>query len=320
MEKDYIKIYLETFEKVEIEAEKGIKEKFIDLERKGKNHQFAANKIMTDFHEEEKKLVITEAPFSELIYIYKRRLDEYNLKTQMNVIPEILLPKFLEINIDQFRNFEDFIIELAKLNARFNIYNQFNNSSDFYGFLFRVNDFSDFKIKDFECSQYSDVFEEYRIKVIEKEAEESKSTLGKIKNIISNEQENSKTYYKFKSEYLGKFLTIDSFNILCNEFINEQKTSYEDFVQFFSEESNNPKIKLHFWCESYLASFLISTIVKRVYKSLTLKEFTQKFIFSKEETRMSDNYISSSKRGVQERDGLKVENALKYIRKLNIDK
>ena len=315
MKKDYIKSYLEAFEKAEIEAEKEIKEKFIAFERKGKNYNFASNKIISYFHEEEKKLAITQAPFSELTYIYKRRLDEYTLKTQMNVIPERLLPKFKEMNTGQFKNFENFIIHLANLNARFSIYNQFNNSRDFYGFLYRLNDFNHFIIKDFKYGRYSDIFEEYRIRVNEKEAKEIET-----KNIISTKPENSKTYYKFKPEYLDKFITKGSFDILCKDFIDEQKTSFDDFVQFFSEKNNFPNVELHFWCESYLASFLISKTIKEVYKCLNLKEFTQKCIFSRDKTRMNANYISSSKRRVQEKDELKVENALKRIRTLNIDK
>lgn len=288
MEKDYIKIYEENYAKSEISAEKEIKKKYIEFKVKGRNHLKATNVILKDFDKENQNSILKKDPYNNLRHLFINRLDEFDKKNQMNVIHEIIFPKFNELDNDFFANFEKFIVELAVFNARFDIYNEFSNNIDFYAFLFELNDFKDFKIKDFKINQDMEIYERYRLKVSKiNNPELYLNTIREDKYISSSNLKGpAKPTNNFNfSDHKKKIITDKSFyNQLSTNYFDKTELSFKHFQDIFLMDFNSTKYSLRFKCDNDVACYILDEL-RLKFKT---KNFTQTTISNSGKFKFAD--------------------------------
>jgi hypothetical protein len=314
MEKDYIKIYNDAFSLAETLAEKEILKKFIDFKNNRRNANFAGNKISSDFHVEQKNSEIFQKHLEPLYYLFKNRLQEFPVEYQMDVISETLLPAFSKIHPSDDLSFNDYIKKLATYNARHNIYNDFSNNRDLYFLMFKLNDFSEFFIKGLSDIKYSRMYEKYRKLYYE----EPSVKPDEVKIATDKEEETKPNFYNIKDEYYEKFLSEVFYDYLKKKFINEQKTTYNDFLAVFTINHNNHSKKIHFFCTTILASFLLSKLQKEIFYKLNMSNFATSSLITSKGGNLNGNNIAKSKSNKSEMDERIVNKTIEYLKEIKI--
>jgi hypothetical protein len=289
MEKDYVKIYEDTYLKTEVSTEKEIIQKYIDLKIKRKNATFAGNAIGTYFYEEQSNSRVKSKTYQTLYYFFKNRLNEYAIEYQMDVILGTLLPEFIKINLDDDYTFENYIKELAIFNARDHISNTFSNNLALYFLMFELNDFSEFRIKGCRGDHYSPMYEKYRKLVYDKPIKEE------LINIKATKSQETKVlnFFKIKEEYYEKFLSEEFYRYLCSEFIDEIKTPHKGFKDIFTKIPENHNAQLHFFAQTNLVSLLFFAFQKEIFSESQNSIFLKRRI---ENVEVPINKISTGQR------------------------
>jgi hypothetical protein len=314
METDYIKIYNDTFSQVEILAEKEILKKFIDFKNNRRNANFAGNKILINFYEEQKTSEVMQKHLEPLYYLFRNRLQEFSVKYQMDVISETLLPKFNEIDCSDDFSFKDYINKLATYNARDSIYNTFSNNRNLYSLMFELNDFSEFFIVGLSGAEYSRIYEKYRKRYYGKPSVDP----VKVAMISDKKVVVKPNFYKIKDKYYKTFLSKDFYDYLKKEFINEEKTSYQNFIAVFTLDHNNHKKEMHFFCTTILASFLLSKLQEEVFYKLNMSNFAASSLITSKGGNLNGNNISKSKSNKSEMDERIVNKTIEYLKGIRI--
>jgi hypothetical protein len=318
MEKDYIKLYKEIYDKVELSTEIEIKERFISFKEKGRSYHKAGDIISKDIYDEIQSSSILQDPLKDLYYLFVNRLDEFEVDIQMNVIPEILESRFNNINFANNYFFKDFIIDLATLNAKDNVENAFSNNRQLYFLMYRLNDFSEFCIKNCTDGVYSVMYEKYRKLLYEpiKRSEVNKLDTAEEGGGFSGLEKNN--HYQIKEEYYEKFLSKEFYGYLIKDFINETKTSYSCFKDVFTEKSVKHSSEIHFFCSTILASLLLSEFQKHIFNKLVMTQIEIKHLKVNNGNRLSANNISKSKKNASESHERKVNKALLFLEEILI--
>jgi hypothetical protein len=295
MEKDYIKIYNDSFSLAETLAEKEIITKFIDFKERGRNSNKAGNVIVQEFGKEKSNCRVMDESFQSLFYLFRNRLDEFAEDYQMNIIPEILFPEFNKIiNSDNF-SFENYIKELAEFNARDSVHNTFSNNRSLYSLMFELNDFSEFSIIGCNGGNYSVLYEKYRKKKYGEPSAADVISLDFTDEIKKKEIKN----FNIKNQQL--LLNDDYYSSLTYHFINDKKTLFEDFKNVLLEDFDTHKSEIHFFCSNNQARELILSF-KNKFKgkmNFTNVEISKKFI-SNLGSPLSQTNLSHSKNASKE--------------------
>ena len=314
MEKDYIKIYNDSFSLAETLAEKEIFQKFINFKKNRRNSNFAGNKISSDFHVEQKNSEIFQKHLKPLYYLFKNRLQEFPVEYQMDVIYETLLPKFNEIDHLDDLSFRDYINKLAVYNARDDIYNTFSNNRSLYSLMFELNDFSEFFIKGLMREKYSRLYEKYRKLYYEEPSLETVKVA-----IIKDEKVGVEpNFYNIREKYYEIFLSKVFYDYLKKDFINEEKTSYQEFIAVFTVDHKNHSKKIHFFCTTILASYLLSRLQEEVFYKLNMSNFAASSLMTSKGGNLNGNNISKSKSNKSEMDERIVNKTMEYLKEIKI--
>jgi hypothetical protein len=314
MKKDYIKIYNNAYSKSEILAEKEIITKFIDFKERGRNSSKAGNVIEQEFEKEKSNCRVMDKSLQSLFYLFRNRLDEFTEDTQMNVIPEILLPEFDKIIHSDNFSFENYIKELADFNARYSVHNTFSNNRPLYHLMFELNDFSEFSIIGCYGDYNSEIYEKYRKLNHEKSAIKT----VKVLTVVEKKEESEPNFYLIKDTYYKKFLSQIFYDYLKNNFVNDQKTSYQDFIDVFTIDHNNHSKEIHFYCTTKLASYLLSKLQKEIFYKLNMSKFATNSLRTSKGGSLRGNNISQSKSNKSEMDERIVNDAMEYLKEIKI--
>lgn len=276
MKKDFIKIYNNAYSKSEILAEKEIITKFIDFKERGRNSSKAGNVIEQEFEKEKSNCRVMDKSLQSLFYLFRNRLDEFTEDTQMNVIPEILLPEFDKIIHSDNFSFENYINELAEFNARDSVHNTFSNNRSLYSLMFKLNDFSEFKIIGCEADIYNRLLDKYSFLVNGTSAiigltlsSSEPVTKKEIKNFCP-EKEDCRTFFESKKFY--DYLVLEYF-------IDSDHTSFTDFKNVLTGDFETNKSIIRFECKTQKAAVLLYELQIRFTKKLSYTniEYSKKF-------------------------------------------
>jgi hypothetical protein len=307
MEKDYIKIYKETYRKNEILTEEKIRDKVLDFKKKGKRYNFSHNSINTEYRIMEKEFVILQPPFIKLKHLFDKRTDEFEDDILLNVIPEILLVEY-ENNIDIYNQytFETLVKKLATYEATDNIHRIFGLNYDCYNLMHLLNDFSKFQINGLEYRNCEGLHEELRIRYYETDKKDipEPESIYQDSIIKSNISKSTTNNFNLTEEQKTVIVNNCFYNDLKNYYFDEVDTDFNDFKNVFTEDFNTTKSTIRFSCDKEIACyFLYELKAKLKNKSFTLTSIGKsgKFKFSDLNNINQDN-ISKLKKKADKKD------------------
>jgi hypothetical protein len=287
METDYIKLYEETYFKEEQNCEILILKNVKEYKKNKRSYNFCSNTLLKEFRAKEKEFRVLQIPYAELGGLYKRRLDEFAPEHEMEVITQTLFPEFKKIiHEDENYTFYCFITELAKSNAFNNGYRIFSNNYNLFEIMFKLNEFEEFKLDEDLGRESSPFYEKYRLKLYPRNVSFSSGVT--LDSDFSNNlgKEECKKKEKIKNFNITSKCLLDTDNYfysLTDHFINEKKTSFEDFKNVLLNDFESHTSEIHFFCSNNFARLLILSFKIKFKGKINLKNsaISKKFISSK---------------------------------------
>ncbi|WP_458627990.1 hypothetical protein [Winogradskyella sp. PC D3.3] len=296
----YEKLYLKSFKKFTEEFKSKIKHDLENYNSQGRTYEFAQKKIITDIYKKHGELKIESNPINVLIGDFDSRLDEFVAEHQMRVLSTTILDKFKTINIDKEYNYDQFIEELAFINSRSKITNSFRGdirtSTNFYNQ--KQIDKINLTITPYDSwTNHTD----------SNSTEESPSE-KEIKPIKSFDIRNKyKSLFKEESNFYSE---------LTDYFINNELTTFQDFYNVFTKPFDEHNSKVHFFCATQTATYLLSQL-KFIVKNFSQKNIGESKLFRTKYGRVINaGLLSKSKKDISNENIILINTILeKYIKK-----
>ncbi len=295
-----VKSFLHSIKKQETTVKKLIKKKLIEHWQEGHTYLFGFNSILKDFDEIEKDFLINQDPYSSLRRDYQSRGSVFNESNQYKVISAIIKPKFDRILINDNYPFTEFLKELAIVESNQEVIKLFVNNSQIYELMYELNSFDDFQILNYnECIEDTEIFKRLHHKVF-----------GDKIDITLNEDFN----FQLKPLYRTHFKLL--YSEFTDHYVDEKRTSLDDFVNVFTKNTIDHDSKIYFFCNNGLACYLLDQLRKEIFSNLTQKNMSRsKRFISSGDTLFSQSTLSVSKKSVSEDEQNTVARTIVRIKK-----
>lgn len=155
-------LYLKTFNEVQLATENYIKKRLIDSIEIGLAFVKTSNELL---EEHTNKFSIDkfncDLPYTDLIYTFEKHKKNYSKNSYENALKRDVKPLFETLEIKGY-SFEQLIIDLATYYSETNLYRIFRNQYGLYDLIYKSEDFSRFKIKEYETEiENTDIFNYY---------------------------------------------------------------------------------------------------------------------------------------------------------------
>lgn len=305
------KHYLKCYNSEKAKALAHIKAKLV-LDKK-KHHTFSksSNELIREFIEIKKSTIPAQHKYFNLYSIFNNRCGHYDIDYQYLILEEEIEPIFCKMKNDV--SFHEFISELAKHEAYGDLLNLFRKNSQIYEMMYEVDKFDALEhMKTFEIINYNKVLEGTEIyneltsllnldkktenpeesKCRDEDTEIKRKPITKVKkfNLKNNP-------YGLKKEYKDYFLSYKNYDNLTEDYIDDRKTSHDDFVKVFTTPHKKHTSKIYFLCETTLCSLLLHRLQKTIFTHLYQTEIakSEKF-YSNNDSSLSQSNISHSKK------------------------
>tara|TARA_R110002073_G_scaffold57778_4_gene146618 strand:- start:7435 stop:8409 length:975 start_codon:yes stop_codon:yes gene_type:complete len=296
---DYIKLYLKKLKEESKNAIKLVEITLITNKSQFFSFEKTYNDIINKFIEIKKSNIVTQDTYKDLLHQFHTRTAIFEEEHQFEVIPRILEPEFKKItNNQQKSNFKNFVLNLSKYRAYEKVMIDFRNLRDIYSFMYKINKFEGFKhmpkfdiIANHIQTQNTLIFKElhalaYPILTSDKV----------IHNIEKQNDEDVKVnYFGCKKEFVDTFKSKESYLMLTDVIIDDEKTSFDDFINVFFKDPLSHDSEVHFLCETKFCSYLLLLFKNNFFKKLTFTniEKSKKF-HSKNKRPLKQSNISKS--------------------------
>lgn len=271
------------------------------------------NELINEFVEIQKNTIPQQIPYVELYTIFKNRCSYFDVDHQYQILTKEIEPEFLKINKDI--TFEEFISDLAKYEAYHEVINLFCNNSQIYRMMYEINKFEGWtNMVKFDIINYHHQPEGTKIY---KELRETLNPLEKVDKAISESKDltSHNNYFGLKKEYSESFLSEANYASLTDVFIDEQKTTHQDFVEVFTKNPETNNSKIYFFCDTQLCSLLLHKLQKNIFTGLNQNKIgnSNKF-YSNNNNSLKQANISNSKKTASSDELLIVENYLSALK------
>jgi hypothetical protein len=146
--------YKITYDKTFYEVQGKIKEALIKAKSESRTFNFTLNAIINSNQELiNKSLIKSNKSLSLLELKYKKSLNNYSENAIELALKNDIYPEYLKLNADELPPnyiYQNFVFDLGALNGLTEVNRLFSNHSRLFEMMFKLNDFSDFEIKEFE--------------------------------------------------------------------------------------------------------------------------------------------------------------------------
>jgi hypothetical protein len=146
--------YKSTYDKTFYEVQGKIKEALIKAKSESRTFNFTLNAIINSNQELiNKNLIKSNKSLSLLELNYKKSLNNYSENAIELALKNDIYPEYLKLNGDELPPnyiFQNFVFDLGALYGLTEVDRLFSNHSRLFEMMFKLNDFSDFEIKEFE--------------------------------------------------------------------------------------------------------------------------------------------------------------------------
>lgn len=146
--------YKSTYDKTFYEIQGKIKEALIKAKSESRTFNFTLNAILKSNQELiNKSLIKSNKSLSLLELNYKKSLNNYSENAIELTLKNDIYPEYLKLNADELPPnyiFQNFVFDLGALYGLTEVDRLFSNHSRLFEMMFKLNDFSDFEIKEFE--------------------------------------------------------------------------------------------------------------------------------------------------------------------------
>lgn len=261
-EKDYNSIYEKLFEKYLEKYINEIESLFKHSKKEGDTENFAYNSCISTLTKKRNGLKILIHPYDKLYSIFNDRgslVQENNLN---RLYIKHIIPLCEELNIEiKDGVFENILEEFVIAEASSRVYSWFSNWATVYKMMFDLDDFSEFKIfRNCNFHEGSEIFIKYHKKkhpryylnindkkgndfadVDESKQSEHKGNSVKNFNLIEDYKKDFKIMYEDFTEY----------------YIDEKKTTKEDYENVLFENFNEHKSFITFSCSPQEAALIL---------------------------------------------------------------
>jgi hypothetical protein len=305
----------------------------LKLNRSLKNSfSLALDTIDNDFLEiKNKTFPIDSEVYTELLNLFYNRLKFKLESSQYEILDEVLLQKYKSlIKKSRKENYLNFIDNLAKHEAYFNVKNNFKNYVNIYELMYEIGKFEGFdSFPIFEIKEYhrhyegTEIFKELHKIFYRNEIKDEVSIVKVDTNNLKSSKIDSKKGFAENSK--NTFL-IENFNpclrlliedrkfynhLVTYDYIDGNKTSYDDFINVFGNNVENNISRIYFNCKTKIIAHLVSYITKEILKDFNCNFnlehiYRSKSFYSINETLIKENILSTSKRNVLFSEELKL--------------
>ncbi len=298
MKKDiYIPLYHKIYNEQLIICHKFIKKELIQHAMEHHDDVYASNGVLKELSAIKNHLVAINEDYRTLIRDFDNRTDIYSDEHQYDIIFKKLHPAFIEIN-NPLEDFENFIIDIATLNAYKEASRLFANNSAIYRRIYELNRFdliqtdtylplktnSKLKKKLYDGSIGEKPLNECVTKEDTLELKEYYN-FDRLRNKIDSdnvERVGSMENINFKIKVGYKEIFTESYDFFTEHFVDKDQVSKGCFKSVFFKDTNSHDFTLNFFCDNGTAAYLLFNLGKKLFSELTFVNIdkSKKFISS----------------------------------------
>lgn len=292
MEKDYIKIYEETYELKKPLYEAFIKEHFIYEKKLNTKFNLVYAVLQNYGSLFDDYSIVTKKHWAEITKVFRSKTDYLEEGTEMNIINGLMYSTYLGVFKGESKiSYEMYIKELADYYAHYDIYDAVQTYNNLYRLMYKLNNFEEFKINGLLNKDYQELYVKYynldkgiitskEINTLYKKGVKNFSPINeKLANILK-----SKEFYDY---------------LVLKRYIDFELTSFESFKKVFFEDFETNNATIRFECITKKTSILLYGINIRFDNNLSFTNIalSKRFISSRrnilKRTNLSDAFTNS---------------------------
>ena len=151
---EYKSSYDNSYDKTYDEVERKFKEALIRSKTESRTFNFTLNAIINNDRELINKSVIkSNSSLSLLEATYQKSLSIYSENAVELALKNDIYPEYIKLNVDDLPSnysFQNFVFDLGALYGLMEVDRLFSNHSRLFEMMFKLNDFTDFEIKEYK--------------------------------------------------------------------------------------------------------------------------------------------------------------------------
>ncbi|GAA4289518.1 hypothetical protein [Aestuariibaculum suncheonense] len=318
----YIDLYNESYSIHRKEATKIIKDRLITYNDKKLAFRNAQNKTSAELWKIEGNCLVNREDCYVLKEIFQKRNKVYQTGYELNIIDDIN-EKFINVGYKDF-SFEEFVSDLAKSEAYNYVSFSFNEYAGVYEKMFELNRFDDFEnMPEFNVIDYNvrdyDQIDLYRelcsLLKPEEDLEDNGGEKEESETCIKIEKEDSENYFKLEKKYIDYFTSEDCYAYLTDDFIDDQQTTHEDFVNVFMKCPETHSSEVNFIATTKAISFFLGELNNELFEGLTQTSVEDSKKFKTNNNRLlTQSNLAHSKRNATPTEKNMVRDVINHIK------
>ncbi|OUR93984.1 hypothetical protein A9Q87_04570 [Flavobacteriales bacterium 34_180_T64] len=250
-------------------------------------------------------LFCNENIFIDLRNLFIKEKANYKPEDHYIIIPQKLLPAFKELKgLKKGYDSKQFLIDFATLEAYEDLIDTYRDNYEHYDKKYQLNQFNEFEIARYNQTIDDTPLLKKLVKLKNDELEETNNqTIEKSFNVN----------FKIKEQYKETF--IKNYNHFTDYFIDENKTSLEDFCDVFLLDPSEHSSKIYFFCSNQKAAYWLFSLQKNIFSKLSQTNIGKSKLFlSNNETPFSQSTISRSKNKTSLNEQLEIRKTIEFIK------
>jgi hypothetical protein len=297
-EKYFITIYEGFYNKYLEQYIKEVEDSYKNFNKDGDAEIFAFNSCLTLLSNKTVDLKINSTPYDSIYSKFKDRdslVQNNNLnRLYINHISPLCESLKIEMSNDIYENI---IEEFAISDSSTKVYSWFNNWHPIYKMMFKLNDFSEFKLfRNCNYSEGLDFFKKYHKRLY------PETYLKK---------EDKKRDFKIREEYKKCFENL-WFPIL-GDYISEDLTSLEDFKNVFFKNWKSHDSRIYFSCSPEEASYFLHRL-KFAFEQLSFASIHRSRLFyTREGNIFKEDHLSKQKNKIIDEEQQSINDLLNEV-------
>jgi len=263
MEKDYIEIYEDNY-KLEILRYEAFVKELIICEKENKIPYEQVFKIIQNYHSDfTNNNIVNKGDWEKVTDIFRYRNEYIEEGLEMDVINENMYFAYKHlIAAENPISYEYYIKCLSKYCAHSESFYLFQSQNSLYSFMYKLNDFSKFKIFGYKKEFYQILLKDYSYRAKGLFFDEEVDVLIQKKGIKNFCPEKDEYKELFKSEKFYDFLVL-------NNYVDGFLSEFLDFKNVFLNNFDSNTSFIQFECTTKKAAVLLNELKNRFNKKLT---------------------------------------------------
>lgn len=312
----HISLFQSTRQKENAKASELIKTMLVDFKDNNFSFNYALNNIVKHFCNLETEHITSRSDLTFLLNVFKNERSNFERGMSLLVIPNILKPKFDEMEGLDI-SFDEYVTHLAKRISFSRARNKFQLNNRLFEAMYKIGKFDGyenlpkFDVRMFKSEpNYFELEEEIFDLVYPKKYIDDKNVAKKPKI----------KPFEFRREFIETMKSKQVYMKLEGDYFNDLKTNYEVYLDVFFDNPDHQSSNIHLDCETQLFARLLSEMKKHIFKSVNYKEIERNELFT---TRggitLEANNISNSAKNATTVEIEIVALTIAYIKQLSVN-